>query len=226
MGTSRLLSCSARCCCFRRFAYAQASIAGVVRDTSGAVLPGVTVEAASPALIEKVRSAVDRRHRAVPDRRSAARHLHRDVHAARVQHGQARRHRADRSFAATVNADLRVGALAETITVTGESPIVDVQSTTAAARARRTKSSTRFRPARSLVRTWRSLIPGSSRAARARPATSAAPTTCRHTVRRRFTAAAPNDQRRHDRRHRRSATSSGAGEQHQLHCRTWAARRR
>ena len=39
-------------------AYAQASIAGVVRDTSGAVLPGVTVEAASPALIERVRSVV------------------------------------------------------------------------------------------------------------------------------------------------------------------------
>ena len=39
-------------------AFAQASIAGVVRDTSGAVLPGVTVEAASPVLIEKVRTAV------------------------------------------------------------------------------------------------------------------------------------------------------------------------
>jgi hypothetical protein len=38
-------------------ASAQASIAGVVRDTSGAVLPGVTVEAASPALIEKVRTS-------------------------------------------------------------------------------------------------------------------------------------------------------------------------
>ena len=37
-------------------ASAQSSLAGVVRDTSGAVLPGVTVEAASPALIEKVRS--------------------------------------------------------------------------------------------------------------------------------------------------------------------------
>jgi hypothetical protein len=34
------------------------AIAGVVRDTSGAVLPGVTVEAASPALIEKVRTVV------------------------------------------------------------------------------------------------------------------------------------------------------------------------
>ena len=39
-------------------AHAQASITGVARDTSGAVLPGVTVEAASPALIEKVRSVV------------------------------------------------------------------------------------------------------------------------------------------------------------------------
>ena len=37
---------------------AQASIAGIVKDTSGAVLPGVTVEASSPVLIEKVRSAV------------------------------------------------------------------------------------------------------------------------------------------------------------------------
>src|SRR5689334_6844224 len=38
--------------------WAQASITGVVRDSSGAVMPGVTVEAASPALIEKVRTAV------------------------------------------------------------------------------------------------------------------------------------------------------------------------
>ena len=38
--------------------YAQASIAGIVKDSSAAVLPGVTVEAASPALIEKTRSAV------------------------------------------------------------------------------------------------------------------------------------------------------------------------
>ena len=55
-------------------AFAQASITGVVKDTSGAVLPGVTVEASSPALIEKVRTAVTRRHRPVPHRRSAGRH--------------------------------------------------------------------------------------------------------------------------------------------------------
>ena len=38
--------------------YAQASIAGVVKDASGAIMPGVTVEAASPVLIERVRSVV------------------------------------------------------------------------------------------------------------------------------------------------------------------------
>src|SRR5580765_3170864 len=41
-----------------RTVFAQASIAGLVKDSSGAVLPGVTVEAASPVLIEKTRSAV------------------------------------------------------------------------------------------------------------------------------------------------------------------------
>src|SRR5262245_33063539 len=39
-------------------AFAQASITGTVKDTSGAVLPGVTVEASSPALIEKVRTVI------------------------------------------------------------------------------------------------------------------------------------------------------------------------
>ena len=47
---------------FPSTAYAQASLSGVVRDSSGAVLPGVTVEAASPVLIEKVRTAVTDRN--------------------------------------------------------------------------------------------------------------------------------------------------------------------
>ena len=58
-------------------AWAQASITGVVKDSSGAVLPGVTVEASSPALIEKVRTAVTDDVGPLPHRRSAARHLHR-----------------------------------------------------------------------------------------------------------------------------------------------------
>ena len=65
---------------------AQSSISGVVRDASGAILPGVTVEATSPALIEKVRTAVTGgtgQYRIVE---SAIRHLHSDLHADRVQH--------------------------------------------------------------------------------------------------------------------------------------------
>ena len=77
-------------------AFAQAVIAGTVKDASGAVLPGVIVEAASPALIEKVRTAVTDgtgQYR-IEDLRPG--HLHRHVHAAGLQHVQARRHRADR----------------------------------------------------------------------------------------------------------------------------------
>ena len=48
-------------------AYAQASIVGTVRDASGAVLPGVTVEASSPALIEKTRSVVTNGDRSIRD---------------------------------------------------------------------------------------------------------------------------------------------------------------
>ena len=51
--------------------YGQASLTGVVRDTSGAVLPGVTVEAASPALIEKVRSVITLSSTALPSHNSA-----------------------------------------------------------------------------------------------------------------------------------------------------------
>ena len=109
---------------------AQASIAGVVRDASGAVLPGVTVEAASPALIEKVRTVDDRRRRPVPHRAAAARHLHGDVHAAGFSTVKRDGIELTGSFTATVNAELRVGALEETVTVTGASPIVDVQSAT------------------------------------------------------------------------------------------------
>ena len=70
-------------------ALAQASITGNVKDTSGAVLPGVTVEAASPVLIEKVRTAVtdgNGRYQIVDLRPG---HIHRHVHADRVQHIQA-----------------------------------------------------------------------------------------------------------------------------------------
>ena len=55
----RLVVLAAALLCSRDlFAQGQTAIAGVVRDSSGAVLPGVTVEASSPALIERSRTAV------------------------------------------------------------------------------------------------------------------------------------------------------------------------
>src|SRR5688572_13484597 len=108
--------------------FAQASITGVVRDSSGAVLPGVTVEVSSPALIEKVRTAVtdaSGTYRVV-DLRSGTY----TVSFTLTGFSVVKRDGIELAgaFTATINADLRVGGLEETITVTGESPIVDVQS--------------------------------------------------------------------------------------------------
>src|SRR5688572_9701520 len=111
-------------------AHAQASIAGVVRDTSGAVLPGVTVEAASPALIEKVRSVVTDgagQFRVVD--------LRPGVYSVTFTLPGFNAFKRDGielagTFNATVNADMRVGSVEETVTVTGEASVVDVQSVT------------------------------------------------------------------------------------------------
>jgi hypothetical protein len=109
-------------------ASAQSSITGVVRDASGGVLPGVTVEAASDVLIEKVRSTVTDgggQYRIVDLRPGTY-----VVTFTLPGFSTFKRDGLDLAseFTATVNADLRVGSLEETITVTGESPIVDVQS--------------------------------------------------------------------------------------------------
>jgi hypothetical protein len=106
-----------------------ASIVGVVQDSSGAVLPGVTVEVASEALIEKTRSAVtDGSGRfAIIDLRPG------EYSVTFALNGFKTVKRAgiilSGAFAATINASLEVGALEETITVSGASPVVDLQST-------------------------------------------------------------------------------------------------
>ena len=111
-------------------AYAQASIAGVVRDTTGAVLPGVTVEAASPALIEKVRSVVTdgTGQFKIVDLRPGTY----SVTFTLPGFNTFKRDGIELAgtFTATVNADMRVGSLEETVTVTGEASVVDVQSVT------------------------------------------------------------------------------------------------
>jgi hypothetical protein len=110
-------------------AVASGTIAGVVRDTSGAVMPGVTVEAASPALIEKTRSAVtdaEGNYKIIDLRPGAY-----VVTFTLSGFSTLRREGIELStgFTATVNADMKVGALEETLTVTGASPVVDTQNT-------------------------------------------------------------------------------------------------
>lgn len=112
-------------------AWAQAqsgTIAGVVRDTSGAVMPGVTVEAASPALIEKVRSVVTDNqglYRIVDLRPGSY-----TVTFTLPGFSTFKREGIEltTSFTAQVNAELTVGTLEETVTVSGETPVVDIQN--------------------------------------------------------------------------------------------------
>src|SRR5712691_121291 len=109
-------------------ASAQSSLAGVAKDTSGAVLPGVTVEAASSALIEKVRSVTTDAsgQYKIVDLRPGTYTLTFTL----TGFSTVKREGIELSGSGTVqiNADLKVGALAETITVTGETPVVDVQN--------------------------------------------------------------------------------------------------
>jgi hypothetical protein len=115
---------------FPTLTFAQTSaISGVVTDATGAVLPGVTVEAASPVLIEKSRTAVtdgSGRYR-VEDLRAGSYKVTFTLtgFGTVVQEGVA----LEPAFTAQVNAQLKVGTLEETITVSSAAPVVDVQST-------------------------------------------------------------------------------------------------
>jgi carboxypeptidase family protein len=107
---------------------AQAVIAGTVKDSSGAVLPGVTVEATSPALIEKVRTHVTDgtgQYR-IEDLRPGVYAITYTLQGFNTFKREGIE--LTGSFTATVNVELKVGALTETITVSGESPVVDIQS--------------------------------------------------------------------------------------------------
>src|SRR4029453_17725196 len=97
-------------------------------DTTGAVLPGVSVEAASPALIEKVRTVVtdaQGQYKIVAPRAGVF-----TVTFTLTGFSTVRREGIELTtgFTATVNADLPVGALGETITVSGATPVVDAQN--------------------------------------------------------------------------------------------------
>ncbi|MGD9906639.1 MAG: carboxypeptidase regulatory-like domain-containing protein [Vicinamibacterales bacterium] len=109
-------------------ASAQSAFTGVVRDTSGAVLPGVTVEASSPVLIEGTRSTVTDsggQYR-ITDLRPGVYTVTFSLPGFKQMRQEKVELRAD--FVGTLNGTLEVGALEEAITVTGTSPTVDVSS--------------------------------------------------------------------------------------------------
>src|SRR5687768_18026673 len=110
-------------------ASAQTSVAGVVRDASGAVLPGVTVDATSPVLIEKVRTAIS-------DSTGQYRIAELPPGTYTIRFSLSGFSTFERTGVelrgggvVTVNGDMKVGGVQETVTVTGESPVVDVRST-------------------------------------------------------------------------------------------------
>jgi hypothetical protein len=108
--------------------FAQATIAGVVRDASAAVLPGVTVEAASSVLIEKSRTVISDgtgqyRLTDLPPGSYVLTFTLQGFTTVRREGLEV-----SGSGVIPVNAELRVGTIQETVTVTGESPIVDTQS--------------------------------------------------------------------------------------------------
>src|SRR5438128_8434303 len=108
--------------------FAQAVLTGTVHDASGAVLPGVTVEAASPALIEKTRSAVTDgtgQYRII-DLRPGAYVLTFTLPGFNTVKRDGIELTGSQII--TIPADMRVGGIAETVAVTGESPVVDVQT--------------------------------------------------------------------------------------------------
>jgi Carboxypeptidase regulatory-like domain len=109
-------------------ASAQSAITGLVKDTSGAVMPGVTVEAASPALIERVRTVVtDAQGRfTIVDLRPGPYKVTFALAGFKtvIQEGID----LPANFTATVNAELSLGAVEENVTVAGQAPTVDVQN--------------------------------------------------------------------------------------------------
>jgi hypothetical protein len=109
-------------------AFAQSSIVGVVKDTSGAILPGVTVEASSDALIEKTKSAItdgNGQYRIVDLRPGAY-----VVTFSLPGFQTIKRDGIDlpAEFTANISVEMKIGSLEETIVVTGAAPMVDVQS--------------------------------------------------------------------------------------------------
>jgi hypothetical protein len=110
-------------------AHAQATLAGTVVDASGGVLPGVTIEASSPTLIEKVRTATtdaSGQYRIIDLRPGLYRLTFTLTGFTTIIRENVE---VTGNQTISINAELRVGGVQETITVVGETPVVDIQST-------------------------------------------------------------------------------------------------
>jgi hypothetical protein len=111
-------------------AFSQAAVAGTVKDSSGAILPGVSVEASSPALIEKSRAVVTDgtgQYRIVDLKPGTYGVTFTLSGFATIKHEGIE---LTGGGVTTINTEMRVGAVTETVTVTGETPVVDVQTST------------------------------------------------------------------------------------------------
>ena len=125
-------------------------------DAQGAILPGVTVTATGASSRRSDDGHVGDRQLSIP--RRAPRHLHRLLRVGRIQHGQAGRDPIALGFTATMNVELALAALQETVTVSGQSPVID----TTATRVVQTSSSTscsRFPTPGTCGRCWPSRQP-------------------------------------------------------------------
>src|SRR5262245_8219574 len=121
------LALVAVCALMPSITHAQSAIAGVVKDATGSVLPGVTVEAASPSLIERTRTVVtdtQGQYKIIDLRPGPYEVTFSLAGFATVKQAGIQ---LTANFTASVNAEMRIGAIEETITVSGATPLVDVQ---------------------------------------------------------------------------------------------------
>ena len=123
-----LIACLVAAIAFPSIAAAQSSFTGIVKDSSGGVLPGVTVEASSPVLIGGAKSDVTNANGQyrITDLRPGTYTVTFSLPGFKLVRQEKVELRVD--FTGTLNASLEVGALEEAITVTGTSPTVDVSS--------------------------------------------------------------------------------------------------
>jgi hypothetical protein len=141
-------------------AWAQSSITGVVHDSSGGVLPGVTVEAGSPALIEQVRSVVTDAQGLyrIVDLRPGPYTVTFTLPGFTTVRRTGIELRAE--FTATVDIELQVGTVSETITVSGEAPLVDTRS--ARAQTQYAAETLQSLPGNGRLATLISVLPGAA----------------------------------------------------------------